>query len=85
MLVGGVVENEIQGQADAFCAQCGRQSAKIIHCPDVRVDRPIVADRISAVVATVGDGKQGHQVKIGQPQFFKVGDMVVQFGKVVAK
>lgn len=53
MLVGSMVEHKIENLADAFLMQPLGKLGKRFHRADVRVNGPIIADGIPAVIVTV--------------------------------
>ena len=53
--------------------------------PSPRIDRAIIADRIAAVVVAGPNGKQRHQVQVGDSQLLKVADLLAQPAKILAE
>ena len=85
MLIGGMVEHEIEYQADAAFSQCGCQPGKFFDGAEIRIDRPVVTDRVSTVIFSMGNGKNWHQMQIGHPKLFKIGDMILQPPQIVTE
>jgi len=75
VLVRGVVEYEVEHEADAVGAQILGQALQVVHRAEAGFDRAVVADGVAAVVVTRGGQEQGHQVQVGQAQLFEVGDL----------
>ena len=85
MIVRRVVEDEVQHQRDAGFAQIARQQPQIVDRPEPRIDRAVVADRVSAVIVARPDGEQRHQVQVGQAEFLEVADVLPQPAQVLAE
>ena len=74
VFVRGVVEDEVEHQADPMGAQFVGQRTQLLHLAQAWVDRPVVADRIAAVVLVGRSGKKWHQMQVSQTQLLKIGD-----------
>ena len=74
MFVRGVVEDEVEHQADAVLAQIRRQGAQVVHGAQFWVDLAVVADGIAAVIVAVGRLEERHEMEIGQTQLLEIGD-----------
>ena len=72
VLVRGVVEDEIQHQADARGAQLVAKLAQVVHRAEARFHGAVVAHGIAAVVVALRSFEQGHQVEIGEAKFLEV-------------
>ena len=55
-------------------AQFVGQRTQLLHLAQAWVDRPVVADRIAAVVLVGRSGKKWHQMQVSQTQLLKIGD-----------
>ncbi len=73
VLVGGVIEDGIEHQADAVRLELARQRRQLLDCPELRVDAPVAADSVAAVAVAGGRLEQRHQVQVGQPKLLEVG------------
>ncbi len=87
MLLGGVVEHQVDAQADAALTQQPGQRFQIVHGAVGRIDGAIVHHRIAAV-AVAGSGLEArHQVDIGDAERFQiiepVGDVFQVAGEAV--
>ena len=65
VLVGGVVEDEVEHQADAVLPQERGEGAQIVDGAQLRVDGAIVADGIAAVVVAFRRAEERHEVQVG--------------------
>ncbi len=73
MLLGRVVADKVDAQANALGSQPGGHLGQIGHRAQRRVDGAIVGHGVAAVVRAVARGQQGHQVQVGDAQFGQVG------------
>jgi len=78
VVVGRVVEDEVQHQADAFLAQGLGQCPQVLDRADLGIHVAVAADRIAAVAPARRHLEWGHQVQIGKPQLLEVGDLLLQ-------
>ena len=85
VVVGRVVEDEVQHQADAFLAQGLGQRPQVLDRADLGVHVTVAADRIAAVAVARGNLERGHQVQVGQPQLLEVGNLVLQILEVAGE
>ena len=75
VLIGCVVEHEIHNQADAGGTKITCQRGELFHGAKRRMHFAIAAHRIAAIVLAFRCLEQWHQVQIGQPQLFEIGDL----------
>ena len=80
VLVGGVVEHEVQHERDPLRAQLGGQLRELVHGPEGRVHAPVGGDRVAAVGVARGALVQGHEVQVAEPELPEVGDLLPQPG-----
>lgn len=85
VFVRGVVEYEIQRQADTPISELGRQLSKFLHGTQIWVDGTVITHRIAAIVFVVGHKENGHQMQVGDAEFFKIGDMLCQTSQIVTE
>ena len=78
VVLGRVVEHEVQHQRDARLPQVRRQRAQVVDRAEPGIHRPVVADGIAAVAVAGPRGEQRHQVQIGQPQPLQIGNLLPQ-------
>ena len=74
VFVGGVVEDEIDDEADAVRPQLGGKLTQLLHGAQLRVDVAVTGDGVAAVGVRFGGQEQRHQVQIGEAQFLEIGD-----------
>ena len=72
MLVGSVVDHQVQHQADPLGAQVPRELRQLGHGTQGRVHFPEGADGISAVVFVFRHFEERHEMQIGQPKLFEI-------------
>ena len=63
-----VIEDEIDAQADAPRAQGASDCLEVVDGAQLAVDRPIVGDRVSAVIVTFPAAQHGHEVEVADPE-----------------
>ena len=68
MVVGGMVERQVDAQADPSVAQPCREPLDIVHRAEPGLDREIVGDRKAAVAITRPRLQQRQQMKIADPE-----------------
>ncbi len=85
MLVGGVVEHEVEDQADALVPKDGCDFLELLHRAEIGIDRAIVAHRIATVVLAVGRNEERHQVQIREAELLEVGNVVLELGQLIAE
>ena len=76
VLVGGVVEHEVQHQGDPVGPQLGGQVREIRHGPQVRVHPAVGGHRVPPVRVAGGALVEGHEVQVGQPEFLEVRNLL---------
>ena len=76
MLLGNVIEDEVQDEVHAGVVQRLGQARKILHAAQVGSDGAIVRDRIPAITITIAGSQQRHQVEIAHTEFVQIGDVV---------
>ena len=74
MLARDVVEHEVEGQRDAGPVQVAGEVGEVVHRAEVGPHRPVVHDRVAAVVGARARGEQRHQVQVGDAQARQVVD-----------
>ncbi len=62
MLVRGVIDNQIQHQADALLAQFVSQTGQLLHAAQRRMNLSKAADGITTIIFAVWHLKQRHQM-----------------------
>jgi len=82
VLVRGVVEHEIEHQADPLAAQIGGQRGELVGGAQRGVDVAVAADGVAAVAVVLRAAEQRHQVQVGQPQLFEIRDLVADARQV---
>ena len=78
VVVGSVVEHEIEAQRNAVVAQFLAHLAQLLHGADRRVEFAVGTDGIAAVVVAFGALEQRHQVQVGDAHLRQIGDALVQ-------
>ena len=72
VLAGGVVEHQVDADADAAPAQGGREVAEVVDVAEVGPHRAVVGHRVAAVVGCRPRGQQRHQVEVRHPELHQV-------------
>jgi hypothetical protein len=72
VLAGGVVEHQVDADADAAPAQGGREVAEVVDVAEVGPHRAVVGHRVAAVVGCRPRGQQRHQVQVRHPELHQV-------------
>ena len=75
VLVAGVVEDEVQHQADALPPQGGGQRAQVGQRAQGGVDLAVAADGVAAIAALLRALEGRHQVQVGGAELLQVGDL----------
>lgn len=75
VVVGRVVEDEIEAETDPGRAQIPRKFREVLGRPKVRADIAIGRDRIPAVVIPVRHREKRHEVEVADPEVAQVGDL----------
>ena len=81
VLVAGVVEDEVDHERDPRLAQLGRQVPQIVHRSEARIDLPVAADCVAAIVLTLRREEERHQVQVGEAQLLEVRDLLGHGGE----
>jgi hypothetical protein len=76
MFFGGVVADQVYAQADFFLAQLGGKMGQIGHCAQVVAHGAVVHHGVAAIAGAGARLEQGHEVQVGDAQFFEIGDFV---------
>jgi hypothetical protein len=85
MLTGGVVEYQVNTQADAMRMHFLRQRRQFRHGAQCRVNGAIVCDGIPAIVGRRTGFEQGHEMQVGDTQFAQIVDPFAHTGQCACK
>ena len=76
MLVGGMVHDKIQADADPPPVALGRQLRKILHSPKLGLYLPEIGNRVAAVVPHPGRIQKRHQMDIVHAAFLDIAKLL---------
>ena len=82
VLIGGVIDNEVEHETDPVLAQIGGQIGQLSHTAQARVDLAVAADGVAAIVLPRRCAEHRHQVEVGEPQLGQVLKPGSQTGQV---
>ena len=85
MLLGGVVEHQINADAHALGAQGCRHLLKVGHRAERGIDRPVILDRIAAVAVARTRLEAGHEMDIVGPDRLQMIEMVEHLDQLAGK
>ncbi len=85
VLVRGVVEDEIQHQAHPLLPELRRKLAQALHRADLRIELPVAADRVAAVIVSGRALEKRHQVQVGHSQLIEIADLIPQPFQILGK
>ena len=85
MVLGRVVDDIVETDMDAFGAQPGNQLTELVHRSEPGIDLAVVCYRISTIVLTFPGLKQRHEMDIGDPELFEIGDFLDHASQVTGK
>jgi hypothetical protein len=74
VLVGGVVEDEVDDERDAVRTQFGGERGEVVHGPERGRHLPVAADGVAPVGVVLGREEQRHEMQVGEPELKEVRD-----------
>ena len=85
MLVGGVVENEVQHQTHALLAKFRGELPEFFHGADRWVHLAVAADGVATIIVAIRALEEWHQVQVGDSQLLEIADFLAQAAEVTGE
>ena len=85
VFAGGVVDNQVQAQADIVLAQLPGKRGKLPHGAQGGMHFAEGADGVAAVVITCRHLEKRHEVQVGEPELLEVRDFPADAGQVLGE
>lgn len=83
VLVRGMIKHEIHHQRDPRAPQFLGQILQLFHRPQVFADVTVARYGVASIVQRLRDFEDGHEVEVGEAEFFEVWDLCLDALEVV--